>query len=192
VPRRSKKRRRILIDVDEVLADFQTPAFDIINRLFGKSLTAYDYEVWDLFELFTKEEGDAIRAEMGRPGVCASLKVRPGALDAVRELRDMADVHPVTSPFDSPTWVAERYAWLQEHFQIPRRDVVFTESKYLVKGDALLDDRPDNITTWLKEHRRAVGMLWHIPNTRTMTQYDHLRVKTWDEVISKVKKLAGV
>lgn len=183
------KRKRLLIDVDEVLGNLQTPIFEIVHRLFGKKMTPFDYDGWDLFGIFSEAEQRGIFREMRKPGFCSSIQPTPGAVEVIHELRKHVDVYPVTSPFDSHTWVSERYAWLHRHFDFERKEVVFTGSKFLVVGDAFLDDNPDHVTSWSEAHPEKLAMLWHLPNTRTLTQYDYLRVKSWDALLEKVRAL---
>src|SRR5574338_1228455 len=101
------RRKRLLLDVDEVLADFQSPTYDVIERLFGRRLTPFDYDVWDMFTLFTDEEKTVIFAEIEKPGFCRDLRPKEGSIEAVHELRKFVDVFPVTRHFTSPTWVHE-------------------------------------------------------------------------------------
>jgi 5'-nucleotidase len=183
------KRKCLLIDVDEVLGNLQTPIFEIVYRLFGKKMTPYDYEGWDLLGTFSESEQRGIFKEMRKPGFCSSIRPTPGSVEAINELRKHVDVYPVTSPLHSRTWVSERYDWLHRHFDFDRKAVVFTWSKFLIVGDAFLDDNPDHVTSWLEAHPGKLGMLWHLPNTRTLTEYDNVRVKSWDVVIEKVRAL---
>jgi 5'(3')-deoxyribonucleotidase len=180
------KRRRLLIDVDEVLADFQTPFFEAVHRLFGRKLSAEDCQVWDCFSLLGKDEALAVIAEIEKPGWCTALQPRPGAQEAIKHLRGWMDIYAVTSPFPSKTWVHEREAWLRQHFDFTGKDIVHTRSKYVVKGDAFLDDNPDHVAHWQDEHSGAVAMLWHIPNTRLLG-HDDIRVRSWEEVITRLE-----
>lgn len=181
-----RRRKRLLLDVDEVLADFQTPTFDIIYRLLGRRLTPDDYEVWDMFSLFNDEERKAIFAEVEKPGFCRNLKPIPGSIEGVAELRTIVDVFPVTSHFHSLTWVHERDAWLLDHHGFKKREIVHTGAKFLVNGDYILDDNPSHIDAWEAEHPDGQGLLWHIQNTRTLG-YEDRRMRTWPEVIARVK-----
>jgi 5'(3')-deoxyribonucleotidase len=180
------RRKRLLIDVDEVLVDFQTPTFDIIHRLLGRRLRPEDYEVWDMFGLFTDEERTAIFTEIEQPGFCRALKPTPGARLAVEELRSLVDVFPVTSHFHSQTWVHERDASLKEHFGFTKREIVHTGAKFLVAGDYFLDDNPSHVEGWVAEHPDGCGMLWHIPNTRTLG-FEDIRMHSWGGVIERIK-----
>jgi len=180
------KRKRLLIDVDEVICDFQTPAFEIVYRLYGKRLSPFDFNTWNIFEGFSDSEQNAIYKEINKPGYCSALAPMPGAIEAVRELRKYVDVYPVTSPVHSPTWVYERYIWLQKYFGFNKKEVIITGSKFLIAGDALLDDNPEHVTSWLEEYPDKLGMLWDIPNTHLLKQYDRFRVYNWEEVIKRI------
>ncbi len=181
------RTRRLLIDVDEVLADFQTPFFEAVHRLFGRKLSAEDCEVWDCFSLLGKEEAKAVIAEIEKPGWCSALKPKPGAKDAIKHLRGWMDIYAVTSPFPSKTWVHERDQWLRDHFDFAgRNDIVHTGAKHVVHGDAFLDDNPEHVLNWMREYPGRIAMLWDIPNTRKLLM-DDLRVRNWEELITRLE-----
>lgn len=182
-------KKRLLIDVDEVLADFHTPVLSVIHELLGKKLTPYDFDEWDMFASFTQEERNQIFARVSEPGFCLDFKPKPGAVEAIAEIRKTHHVTPVTRPFPSRTWAHDRMSWLYDHFGFKEPEIVTTAAKQLVYGDALLDDNPQHVIDWQATHPNGLGMLWHSPTTRKLTQHDHLRVKSWAEVIEKVKAL---
>ena len=185
------KRKRLLVDVDEVLADFQTPVLQLVLNLFGRKMTPYDFEDWDLFGAFEPKERTRLFEEIRKPGFCLQFEPKEGAVEAVEELRKFADVIPVTRPFPGPTWAHDRTTWLEDKFGFKEPDIISTASKQYIRGDAFLDDNPKHVVEWMAEHPEGVGMLWHIPNTRKLTEYDPLRVRTWDEVVHKVFMLKG-
>ncbi len=178
-------RKRLLVDVDEVLADFQTPMFDALFDLYGRRMKPEDCEVWDCFSVMTPNEKRGVFSIIEHPGWCSSLRPKDGARTAIEALRKIVDVFAVTSPFPSRTWVHERDHWLKTHFDFSNKEIVHTSAKYLVKGDAFLDDNPAHVIEWKREHPEALAMLWHIPNTRLLG-HDDLRVRSWNEVIAKV------
>lgn len=177
---------RFLVDVDEVLANFQKPAFEVVGRLTGRAYTPTDFLVWDIFSVLSDEELDAVLEEINKPGFCAALEPTPGSQEAIKAIKEFAEVFVVTSPMHSRHWVYERTEWLRDHFDVDSKHVVHTSSKHLVRGDAFLDDKPEHVSAWTKEHPEALAMLWHIPNTRTLGM-DDLRVKNWDEVIQRLR-----
>lgn len=179
------------MDVDEVLADFQTPAFKIIRQLTGRTYTPHDFTVWDIFSVLGLAEVRAVLSEMEKPGFCLSLKPTEGAVEAIQEVRSIADVYVVTSPQHNRHWVYERTEWLMEHFGFDKAHIIHTVSKYMIRGDAFLDDKPEHVEAWTSENSDGLAMLWHIPNTRNLGR-DLLRVHSWTEVVTKVRELAEV
>jgi 5'(3')-deoxyribonucleotidase len=182
-------RKRFLIDVDEVLADFHTPFLNIVEQVLGIQTAHEDYPGWDLFLAFEPADRKRIMDAMSVSGYCLDFPVAEGAKEAVAALQEIVDVTPVTRPFPSPTWVYDRGLWLKEHFGFEPNDVVNTGAKYLVNGAALLDDHPENVVSWKEYHPEGVAMLWHTTTTRHQTEHDHLRVRSWDEVLRKAQEL---
>lgn len=176
---------RFLTDVDEVLADFQNPALDVIEQITGKRYKQDDFVVWDIFSVLTEEEFQACRVEFEKPGYCSALKPLPGAVDAIRESRKRRKVFAVTSPMHTRNWVFERTEWLGDLFKFTRKEIIYASTKAFIRGKDYLDDNPGHVTDWKAEHPDANAMLWHIPNTRTLG-LDDLRVRSWEEVLSRL------
>jgi 5'(3')-deoxyribonucleotidase len=180
-------RKRLLVDVDEVLADFQAAMFAALQEVSGRTLRAEDFHVWDGFSVMTPKESEAVRAICRQPGWCTALEPKPGAQTAIEKLRQVVDVYVVTSPFPAgPTWAHERDVWLKRHFDFEPEEIVYARSKFVVRGDALLEDNPHNLTRWLDENPNGLGMLWHLPNTSKLA-HGGVRVRSWDEVLYLVQ-----
>lgn len=178
----------MLVDVDEVLADFQTPAFEAIYQITGRRYVQEDFLVWNIFEGLSPEELKAVDAIIEAPGFCTALQPKPGACEAIEEIRSFADVYAVTSPQHNRHWVYERTEWLITHFGFTKKQVANIHDKFIVAGHAFLDDKPSHVEEWQMEYPGRLAMLWHIPNTRTLGE-GLLRVHTWDEVSNLTKSL---
>lgn len=157
-----------------------------MNQVLNAFYVPEDFKEWDIFSILRPEQRDIVFASIERPGFCSRLAPIPGAVEAIQKIQEFAEVIPVTYQFPSPTWVPERTEWLGRWFGFKANEIVFTGAKHAVVGDALLDDKPDNVRKWMQYHPEGLGMLWHIPNTRLLP-HDDIRVKSWDEVISKLK-----
>lgn len=156
------QKPRVLLDVDGVLANFLTPALDILNKLSGLDHKAEELQEWDVFTLYPREYEQAFYEGCNQPGFCNALPLYPGAHELVTGLQAISDLYIVTSPMHhNLTWTGERERWLLKHFSIPSSKIVHTSAKYLCVGDVLIDDRPANIEAWEKEHGpKGVGLLW--------------------------------
>ncbi len=156
------KAMGICLDVDGVLADFPAAALRWLNgRAVGPSAFAVDqiqeHDILKAFKLdHLQEPFDqwCIDTE-----VCRHLPVYDGAQAFVEKLRGMGDLVIVTSPYSAvPHWMHARLAWLSEHFNIHKRDVVFCKRKELVRGHVLIDDKLENCEAFdaSGQHREAI------------------------------------
>jgi 5'(3')-deoxyribonucleotidase len=115
----SSRKRRVFVDMDGVIVDFD--AYKIANNM----------------------TGDEVKRT---PGAYLAMPAIPGAIEAVRSVIGMGfDVWIATKP---PTGVPYAYsdkaAWIMEHLPELKRKIIITHDKGLL-GDArdfLCDDRP--------------------------------------------------
>lgn len=157
------KRPVILLDVDGPLTlGFARAACSTLRDL-GVDAEVCRIREWDVARSFgaSPEIAAEMTARMRRAGVAESFDPRPGALEFVEGLRGWARVVAVTAPLPgSRTWVGERMSWLTRRLGFAARDVVHADDKSLVRGDALVEDRPENLGEWLDAWPGGRGALW--------------------------------
>lgn len=139
----AKPARRILVDCDGVLADFNGAVCKHFDKPLS-SVTDWDYakawgyepkEFWGVQMAFTRE-----------PGFWLALDPMRNVGVAMAMLRELGEVIVVTSPMKgATTWCHERLLWLSTYAGVARNEVVITGRKDLVKGDVLIDDGPHNL-----------------------------------------------
>ncbi len=187
----NEDKPRVLVDVDGVMADFNKAAIATANQLFGTAYEAKNVNEWSVarYMKLTKEQEDAFYFELHKPGWASSLEPYPGAKEGIRELREHADVHIVTSPVFSATWCGDRWQWLKGHFEIPSRDVTHTHQKHLVSGEVIVDDKPSNVRRWATEHPEGAAFLWLQKYNMHETDKRLKYATTWEDVISYTKGL---
>lgn len=156
--------KRLLLDVDGVIADFLLATETYM--LFKHGLKpAAPCVAWDILEMpwidaatGRQQSATGVKACIfgiwDSAGFCSSIPAYEGAVDQVKQLAEAFDVYFVTSPMvTSKTWVYERSQWLVRHFgpELGKR-VVHTHYKELVAGSALIDDKPQHVVDWHYEH----------------------------------------
>lgn len=82
------------------------------------------------------------------PHIFRDLKPIKGAIEAVNMLLDATNYNVYflsTAPWDNPSAWTDKRLWIEEQFgnKINRR-LILTHRKDFVKGDILIDDRPNN------------------------------------------------
>lgn len=153
----------ILLDVDGVLANFIEATLRTLRDL-GVERHHDEVTTWSIEDslALTSSQRARMKARWSEPGFCASIPVYDGAVAGVEALRAIGEVYAVTSPMTSgPTWQHERTEWLVRHFDFRRDDVVQTAAKHLVRGDVLVEDKPEALARWKAAHPAGVAALWH-------------------------------
>lgn len=158
--------RRVLLDVDGVIADFDTYAQLIIFQLFGRQ-PIKDRKYWAIEKNFSlkNSQRDQFWKMLDLKGVAQQLQPYPGAIEGVKEIASIADVYFVTSPIQSsPTWCYDRSKWLKKHFGTELgRKVVLTGQKHICAGDFFVDDKVTHVTKWQQHNPLGTGFLWNQP-----------------------------
>ena len=178
---------RLGIDLDGVVADFNSGWMTRYNTDFGAALSPEDVTEWnamvplthfaDIDEFWTwASNGDG-------PGLFRDLPLYPGASTA---LRDLARDHDIVIITTKPSWAtADTFAWIANH-GIPTREVHITDQKWRIDCDVYLDDGPHNLASLVVERPdRTVCRFerpWNIPVDGAVDIAD------WDTFASLVQR----
>jgi 5'(3')-deoxyribonucleotidase len=190
-----RKRKRVLLDCDGVLADFVGGFLKLVNARFGTSLSSADVTCWDIAEALGWSRERAMEA-YGLITECdqfaAKLDVLAGAVSGVRRLREVAEVYIVTSPWWSqPTWLRDRTNWLHKHFGITANNVVYTGAKHLIVGDVLVDDKTSTCEAWRAAHPGGVAVQWSTPHN-LRDRWDGPSTLDWNFLIDEIIRAPDV
>lgn len=178
----------ILVDQDGVIASW--------GAGYGRSLDRYgepaariprhaDQRTFNLHEGRTPEESAIIDAVMVEPEFYANLDPIPGAMQALKAmLKAGHDVRIVTSPWVSnPTCASDKLNWIVRHYGFHwGARVIITADKTLVRGDYLIDDKPEvtgsQTPTW--EHIYFTQPYnEHLEGRRRITNWDE-----WESILA--------
>lgn len=178
-------RIRVLLDVDSVIADLVRVFISAIEVAGIRKLpTGWRPTQFDIAtELgFTKDEERRMYEKLQLPGIAKMVHPYPKAVEGVKKLARIADVFFVTTPMKgSPTWTYDRTGWLTEKFgEELGSKWVYTEYKYVVFGDMLVDDRPENCQDFEKAWPGSLALRWcpfGMPVEKKLTN-----VNSWDMV----------
>lgn len=80
------------------------------------------------------------------PHIFSKMKPLKGAIEAVEVLSRYFDCYILsTSPWENPTAASDKQNWIKKYFpKIFYKRMILSHRKDLLKGDYLIDDRPDN------------------------------------------------
>jgi len=188
-----------LCDVDGVLADFLGGICGVLKERGYPDIRRERVVRWDIASCLDVPS-KVIYDIAGCEGFCECLEVLPGAVALVDTLRHHGDVYFVTSPvWSARTWMFERTRWLREYFDVKPSEVVHTSAKHLVRGDVLIDDKPETINQWLlaqpgTDPYPARGVVWDQPYNRNPPWAEGVRgrvhrVRNWDQTEEVIQSM---
>jgi 5'(3')-deoxyribonucleotidase len=171
----SERRRRIAIDMDEVMADALGEHLRRYNACYGETLTSSDLDGCHL-EDYVPVAHRAAASAMLDASFFENLEVMPDCQTVVQELAARFDVYVVSAAMDVPCSFDAKYRWLQRHFPfIPPRQIVFCGDKGVIDADYLIDDRARHFAQF-----KGRPLLFAAPHNARETRYQ--RVSSWQDV----------
>ncbi len=129
----------------------------------------------------------AAREIPGQAGFSASLPLMPGAIEGWERLLELRCQPRICStpqpPEVTPTAVADKQAWLEEHF-VPRfgnwvlETAIFTADKHKVPAPVLVDDKPPKFMPAITPWKHVVFGSGYIQTELTS---EHLHLPNWHD-----------
>jgi 5'(3')-deoxyribonucleotidase len=181
---------RLGIDLDGVVADFNTGWISRYNADFGADVRFDAVVAWDSIPSLThfRHMGDFWHWAQDHDGqsLFRHLDTYDGAVETLHRLARRNDIVIITT---KPVWaVHDTFAWLADH-QIPTREVHILRRKWTVSCDVYLDDAP-HVVEELVAHRPDTTVCrfvrpWNDPVPGATD------VRTWEEFERVVQDLRG-
>jgi 5'(3')-deoxyribonucleotidase len=167
--------KRIAIDMDEVIADFNFKFIASFNARFGESITLSDL-AGKTVEQFRPHLVEEMREMICEESFFRDMPVIPNSQRVVRALQDRYEIFITSAAMDWPGSFNSKYYWLQEYFPfISPKHIVFCGNKSIVHADYLIDDTPRHFATF-----RGEGILFSAPHNLGTEGFR--RVIDWREV----------
>jgi 5'-nucleotidase len=141
---------RLLLDLDGVLVEMLPSLLERYNQDYQDNVSIDQLDSWGLHRHVRPECGKKIYRYLLESGFYRNLPPVQGGPETVRQLHEEGyEIYVVTAaPLLSPTAIWDKQEWIRHYLPFlmegsPR--VVFTHHKYLIQGDLLLDDSPENL-----------------------------------------------
>ncbi|MFH0841137.1 MAG: 5'(3')-deoxyribonucleotidase [Bacteroidota bacterium] len=166
-------KKRILVDMDGVLADVYARLFEMHEKETGIKLTA------EMIAGKLEEEAfPSQRKWVSEPGFFRTLPVMDGSREAMEKLNKEYDIVVVSLATEFPNSLTDKIMWLNDYFPfISWKQIVFCGDKSLIKADILIDDHPKNLDGFPgKTYIFTQPLNIPVKNSR------HRRVNSWNEI----------
>lgn len=184
------KKLILLLDVDGVIANFNQLYLDIVEHRLGKKFTVKDITEWDVGKALklSDRELDEVHDELYAEGKAFHIVPYHGAIAAVNQLWQLYDLWFVTAPLKhSKTWDYDRRQWFLRYFgEAAAAKVIYAGRKERLSGDALVDDKLENIQEWQKANPEGISIYWSDNHQiqRGSIRGPRVITKSWDEVVA--------
>lgn len=165
--------KRIVIDMDGVIADVYSHFIALHKADFGETLTREHLNGKTEVEAFP-----AVRKHVNSIGFFRNTPLMINSQRIVQRLNDYFDVYIVSAATEFPNSLVEKQAWLNEHFPfISWKQMVFCGSKAIIRADYMIDDHFKNLDYFTGE-----TILFTQPHNILKDAGKHKRVSTWEEI----------
>jgi 5'(3')-deoxyribonucleotidase len=169
-------KKRICVDMDEVIADAVAEHLLRYNREFNLALTKEDLAGKRFWQVVPPGRHQTLDNLLRAEDFFADLEVMADAPRVLAELQRRYEVFIASAAMEVPTSFNAKYAWLGRHFPfIPHTHIVFCGNKSILKADYLIDDNPRQLELF-----SGTGILYDAPHNAAVTGYT--RVCNWREI----------
>lgn len=167
--------KRLLIDMDDVMADTFASIVQTVNQRQGTSWTKEMVNTVEIMEQF-KEDYTPVREFLWEKDFFANIPVMPGAQEVVEKLHKKFELFVVSAATEFPLSMAEKLVWLEKYFPyIGWSHTVFCGHKFMIKADYLIDDHEKNLSSFT-----GTPLLFTAPHNLGVEGY--LRMNSWADV----------
>jgi 5'-nucleotidase len=140
---------RILIDMDDVIADAVERFLEWYERDFGVRYTKDDLKGTKLHLIVPEEHRKIVREYPHRQDFFKDLPVIDYSREIVEELHNRFEVYIASAAMEFPYSLPHKNKWLDEHFPfIHWKRRIFCGDKSVLKGDILIDDHDFNLSVF--------------------------------------------
>lgn len=179
-----KLKKRIAVDMDEVLADFSGTSLKLMNEYAGTNFTKKDLEGKKIMDLFPNDL-EYFFEKIQERDYFRTFPVIEGSQDVLHRLSEHYEIMVATAAMEVPNSFDAKYDWLREHFPFLNPSLfVFCGDKKVIHADYLIDDNINQLQSFTGR-----GVMLEAPNNVNI-DYD-VKMKNWNEVEKYFMKMNG-
>ena len=175
----SERKPRIVVDMDEVIADPISKFISLYQRDFGIEIPATLEPGKEIYHMVPAHINMKWHEYINEPGFFRDLPVITGSQETLKALQDKFDVYIVSAAMEFPNSLIDKYHWLKDHFNfISWKNIIFCGDK-IVDAEIMIDDRIKNFSSF-----KGRKLLFTSPHNLLITEYE--RVNSWEEIAEKL------
>jgi 5'-nucleotidase len=168
--------QRILVDMDEVIADTTLGMVNWYKQQYSGDI---DYEKMrsggSLVKGFPEHIQPTVRQQLYEPGFFRNLPVMKDSVEVLEEMNRRYEIFIVSAATEFPNSLTEKYHWLMENFPFfTWQQLVLCGDKKMISGDFMIDDHARHL-----QHFKGKPYLFTGPHNLDETGYE--RLNNWQE-----------
>jgi 5'-nucleotidase len=165
--------KRILVDMDGVLADVYSRFFDLHEKESGKRIV-----IQNIIGLKEEDAFPNLLNWVNTPGFFRVMPVMADSQRILKRLNSKYEIIVISMATEFPISLTDKQLWLEEHYPyISWKQVVFCGRKEIIKGDLMIDDHFKNL-----DHFTGDTLLFTQPHNMNITETRHRRIESWIEI----------
>jgi 5'-nucleotidase len=165
--------KRILVDMDGVIADVYTRFFELYEKETGKKKT--------IEEIIGLKEGEAfpdVYRWVATHGFFRTIPVMKDSQRVLKLLNEKYEIIIVSMATEYPQSLTDKQLWLNDHFPfISWKQVVFCGNKNLIRADLMIDDHFKNLDNFDGD-----TIMYIQPHNINNTTHNYKTVSSWKEI----------
>ena len=164
---------RILIDMDDVMADTIERVFEWYERDFDSRYTKADIHGKKLYDIIPSEHIPIVKSYFHQPGFFKDVPVMEHSKEIIEALNRVHEIYIVSAAMEFKHSFLDKYDWLDKHFPfIHWKRRVFCGDKHIIKADILIDDHDFNLSVFTGR-----PIVFTAPHNVHYTKYE--RMENW-------------
>lgn len=165
--------KRVLVDMDGVLADVYHRFFELHEEETGTRLSVQD--------IIGLKEAEAFPNQLkwvNTPGFFRSVPVMSGSQKGLRKLNKYFELVIVSMATEFPVCLTDKQLWLNDYFPfISWKQIVFCGNKNIIEADIMVDDHLKNLDNF-----NGKTIMFTQPHNMNLPVSRHIRVESWGEI----------
>jgi 5'-nucleotidase len=172
--------KRVLVDMDEVIADTTTGMRNWYRRKYGGDIDfSKMLEGKSLVKGFPDEHQSAVKQQLFEPGFFRHLPVMANSIEVLKEMNLRYEVFIVSAATEFPNSLTDKSYWLMEHFPFFNwQQLVLCGIKSMIQADFIIDDHTRHLLPF-----KGKPYLFTAPHNLDENGFE--RLNNWKEVAEK-------
>jgi 5'-nucleotidase len=169
-------KKRIAIDMDDVMAEAGKKILATYNHFIGTDFKEHHFEGKGYYEVLEEKHYHIIRDEIFKAGFFRNMEVMADAVEVIKKLQERFEIFIVSAATEFPNSLKEKIEWLEEHFPfISWKNIVLCGDKSIISADYLIDDHEKNLSTF-----KGKTLMFNAIHNQKVEGYE--RFKSWREI----------